>query len=253
MWRVGGAPVGRCFGLWIGLLGLTGCSNPGYFVCTVDSECTEAENGRCEPSGACSIPDTTCPTGRRYGELGNPELAGQCVPADDIGSTGAETAGGSGSATSGTLTGSTAPGSSSDSEGPSETSDPVSSSGSSESTGATASGSSSSTGDAAPPDLWANCETSADCSELCAPVVDLVSLDPIGHWCTGFACDDPAADCTDPGTGATPACLPLEFDGRVASRCILDCTETGTAGCPEGMECFDVFMSTSRCAHPVAE
>ncbi len=230
----------------LGIAGLAGCSNPGYFVCTLDSECTEAQGGRCEPSGACSIPDATCPTGRRYGELGNPDIAGQCVPADEIGSTGADPTAGEGTGSSGTgdqASSSAASGSTDGSTGDGSAADTTS--------GSTAAMSSSSGGGVVP-DLWADCETRADCAELCAPVSDPATLDPLGHWCTGFVCDDPAVDCTDPGTGAIPDCLTLEFGGRLAPRCILDCTESGTAGCPEGMECFEVFMSVSRCAHPVS-
>lgn len=242
---------------WVGLSGLAllaGCSNPGYFVCTADAECTEADGSRCEPSGACSIPDPTCPTGRRYGELGNPEIAGQCVPADDIGSTGSDPtlatdggASGSGAAVSGGT---------SESVGTTEDEQSTSSSGEGSSTstaGESSDGASSSTGGGVPADMWADCADSADCTELCAPVVELASLDPVGHWCTRFECDDPTLDCGDPGTGAVPTCLPLEFGGDLSPRCILDCTDMGTAGCPEGMECFDVFMSPSRCAHPVSE
>lgn len=220
-------------------------------MCTADAECTEAEGSRCEPSGACSIPDAMCPTGRRYGELGNPEIAGQCVPANDIGSTGSDPTLATGGAASGSGTASSGDGGGTAVDGQSTSSTGEGGSGST--TGSSSGAASSSTGGGVPADMWADCADSADCAELCAPVVELASLEPVGRWCTGFDCDDPTLDCGDPGTGAVPACLPLEFEGDVSPRCILDCTDTGTAGCPEGMECFDVFMSPARCAHPVAE
>jgi len=89
------------------------------------------------------------------------------------------------------------------------------------------------------------------CSDVCAVVVDEISLDPIAGWCTTSTCEDPLLDCTDPGTGATPACLPLQIDGELGDRCMLDCTETGDAGCPDGMQCFETLISTPRCAHPI--
>lgn len=80
MWRVGGAPLGRLFGLRIGLLGLTGCSNPGYFVCTVGSECTEAEDSSMgsRSSDSSSGTESVLELDRRRappaGSLGQPAL-----------------------------------------------------------------------------------------------------------------------------------------------------------------------------------
>ena len=60
-------------------LALVGCSpfGGGAFHCETSDQCT---GGTCEPEGFCSFPDTSCPSGRRFGELGGP-LAGTCVGA----------------------------------------------------------------------------------------------------------------------------------------------------------------------------
>jgi len=244
-WRAGAAVVG--------LMSLAGCSNPGYFVCTLDSECTEADGGRCEPSGACSIPDTSCPTGRRYGQLGNPEVAGQCVPPDDIGSTGTDPTMGTAGASSGTTapeaTGTGSSGSTTVASSSGGTSDDTGSSSGGESSG------SSSSGATVPRDMWADCgEGAAECSQLCVSVLPPLAQEPVGQWCTGFVCDDPLEDCVDPGTGAVPACLEFEFEGDVEPRCFLDCTVSGQEGCPAGMVCFtNIPMSPARCAYPIPE
>lgn len=54
-----------------------GCSpfGGGAFHCATSDQCV---GGICEPEGACSFPDVTCPSGKRFGELGGP-LAGVCV------------------------------------------------------------------------------------------------------------------------------------------------------------------------------
>jgi hypothetical protein len=44
------------------------------FTCTGDSSC--GPGGTCEANGFCSFPDSACPSGRRYGDLGG---SGQCV------------------------------------------------------------------------------------------------------------------------------------------------------------------------------
>ena len=46
------------------------------FICTGDPSC--GVGGTCEASGFCSFPDATCPSGRRYGDLGGLN-SGQCV------------------------------------------------------------------------------------------------------------------------------------------------------------------------------
>jgi hypothetical protein len=54
-----------------------GCSpfGGGAFHCATSDQCGA---GTCEPEGFCSFPDSTCASGRRFGELGG-SLAGVCV------------------------------------------------------------------------------------------------------------------------------------------------------------------------------
>jgi hypothetical protein len=53
---------------------------PASFACTVSSQCvSHGMAGVCEPTGACSFPDVTCASGRRYGALGPAPLAGACT------------------------------------------------------------------------------------------------------------------------------------------------------------------------------
>jgi hypothetical protein len=55
----------------------SGCQfGPYTFACTHDAAC--GAGGICELNGFCSFPDSTCPSGRRFGDLGGPS-AGQCV------------------------------------------------------------------------------------------------------------------------------------------------------------------------------
>src|SRR5690606_29210217 len=59
------------------------CQGRGYFVCGDDRDCATAEGGGvCQPEGACSFHDDTCPSGQRFGAAGEPALAGQCVGGD---------------------------------------------------------------------------------------------------------------------------------------------------------------------------
>ncbi|MGH1346199.1 MAG: hypothetical protein ACRBN8_31830 [Nannocystales bacterium] len=225
----------------LGVVGLTACPSSGFFVCSTNSECDE--NGRCEPSGSCSFPDNECPTGRRYGELGNPAAAGQCVPSGDIGSTSTSPVGeGSGG-------GSTGASASSSTSGPTGGSSGASSG--SSSTGSTSTGLGSSSGvDPILPDLWEPCQASGDCMGICLESVD-VWQNPVGHACTQ-ECPEPRAPCTDPETGAEARCAMQFVDGQNLSVCLLDCSETGTAGCPEGMVCAleELPLAPPRCVHP---
>ncbi len=244
--RWGVAAVCSCF------VAGPGCSND-FFVCSSNAECTEAEGGRCEASGACSFPDPTCPTGRRYGEAGNPQVAGACVPPEDVGSTGAtgdeasstanSQSGGAASTSTTDLGTTTLDGSSSGGS---------SSGGSSESsTGGDAS--SSSTGsEPPPPDLYAACDELADCSNLTCAFVTTLDMEVLAGFCTAAECRDPTVDCTDPGTGATPICTTLALNGAPGLACALDCGDTGTPGCPEGMTCYDnIVGQPALCFHPV--
>ena len=53
---------------------------PDAFVCTDDSQCRiEQQEGRCEPSGYCSLPASDCPSRFRYDRSAEVALAGRCV------------------------------------------------------------------------------------------------------------------------------------------------------------------------------
>lgn len=55
---------------------LGGCTSSGSFACQDNGDCGE---GVCEATGYCSFPDVACESGRRYGDLAESGLAGQCV------------------------------------------------------------------------------------------------------------------------------------------------------------------------------
>ncbi len=59
------------------LLALAACRIEDPFPCTLDEHC--GANGLCESAGYCSFPDDACADGRRYDELADGDLAGQCV------------------------------------------------------------------------------------------------------------------------------------------------------------------------------
>lgn len=248
-----------CFGLGLGIV--VGCSNPGYFVCTDDNECTEAEGGRCEPSGACSFPDASCPTGRRYGEAGNPNIAGQCVPPEDIGDTdptlGSASGSGSDSTTGSDPTtgadGSTTVGASADgsSTGPGTTGSSATDTGLA--TTSDTGDSSGSTGDPGPdPDMFQPCQRTIDCmSGTCAYFVEPGTLDPLGNFCSDIGCDDPSVDCLDIGTDAPPICVEIPVNGVLESICALDCSDAGASGCADEMICLNNIVGLpGMCAHP---
>ncbi len=68
---------------------MAACTNSGVFECSSADQCAaDGQEGTCESNGFCSFPDEACPSGRRYGMLAPPDLAGMCV-ADDASSTGA--------------------------------------------------------------------------------------------------------------------------------------------------------------------
>jgi len=254
-------------GIGLGLGISAGCSDAGYFVCTSNAECTEAEGGRCEPSGACSFPDVACPTGRRYGEAGNPNIAGQCVPPGDIGGgTESETGAASGDGTTSEGDATSSPASESDgtttssadatdSGGATDSADGTTSAQGTTSaeTGSTESGgSSSSTGDPGPdPDMYQPCTQPDDCmSGTCAYFVEPGTLDPLGNFCSDIGCDDPVLDCLDIGTEATRTCVDVPVNGVLESICALDCSDTGAAGCAGDMVCLDNILGLpGMCAH----
>jgi hypothetical protein len=77
------------------VLAAGGCVQLDTFACAQSSECVhEGLPGTCEAAGVCSFPDTSCPSGKKYGEFAG-EQAGQCV---GVGAT-------SGPPTTGTATG----------------------------------------------------------------------------------------------------------------------------------------------------
>jgi hypothetical protein len=56
---------------------VTGCGQTlKEFACGPEKSC--GQGGLCEPSGFCSFEDPSCPSGRRYGDLGGP--SGDCTP-----------------------------------------------------------------------------------------------------------------------------------------------------------------------------
>jgi|GEM_PF-1136114 len=67
---------------WALLAGLCGCSpfGGGAFSCELDSQCQGGPGaGRCETSvGFCSFEDSSCSSGRRYGDASGPQ-SGVCV------------------------------------------------------------------------------------------------------------------------------------------------------------------------------
>jgi len=239
--------------LLCGLLLGAGCSND-FFVCSEDSQCTEAEGGRCEASGACSFPDPQCPTGRRYGEAGNPQVAETCVPPEDLGSSSATDSSQGASQSSSTgheATSSTSVGSDSGTSGAQESSSGGTSTGPmSESSSGGASSSSSTGNPPPPPDLYEPCEGIEDCSNMtCASFYDQNGA-VLAGFCTAAGCEDATLDCTDPGTGAVPSCEPVPLNGAPGNGCVLDCTETGAAGCPAGMTCLqNIAGLPDLCAH----
>ena len=61
---------------------------PSSYSCSVDKQCvSHGVQGVCEPTGACSFPDGSCASDKRYGGLGPAAFANQCVPlVGDLGS-----------------------------------------------------------------------------------------------------------------------------------------------------------------------
>ncbi|MEM6293832.1 MAG: hypothetical protein AAGA54_21330 [Myxococcota bacterium] len=94
--------------LSIALLTLAGCNSGSEFNCQEDSDC--GQDGMCEPNGFCSFPDSSCETGRRYGELAGTGLANECVnPAEGTTTSAGGTDAESATSTTGPLTTTTDP------------------------------------------------------------------------------------------------------------------------------------------------
>ncbi len=84
-----------------------GCGSDSLlFQCAEDSQCVQdGVDGFCEATGACSFPDDTCASGRRYGPLSSGGLADRCVQADedtDVGTTAPDSTSGPDGASSST-------------------------------------------------------------------------------------------------------------------------------------------------------
>ena len=230
--------------IFVEVLFVAGCPSNPPFHCEEDAQCTGVPGGRCEPSGVCSFPDPDCPTGRRYGEAATEQVAGDCVPVDQLGSTGVEagSGGGEASTSSGSLTTSEASGTTQDSGGDDSTGSTSAASDSSSSGGSSTSGSSS-TGDPGPPaGMYEPCPA-GECG-VGLGCASLYSIDGqlLASFCTVAECEDPLLDCSDPGTGAVPRCADLPLHGGPGVGCALDCG-TDSGGCPAGMSCFDQFAN----------
>jgi hypothetical protein len=65
----------------IAAIASAGCLRQTEFHCSATAQCSR---GMCESTGYCSFDDSSCTSGRRYGDLGGP-YADQCVVLDDAG------------------------------------------------------------------------------------------------------------------------------------------------------------------------
>jgi Carbohydrate binding domain len=62
------------------LLLVAACVDPKGFPCSTSDVCVRAGvQGLCEPAGACSFPDPSCDSGRRFGAEERAAIAGKCV------------------------------------------------------------------------------------------------------------------------------------------------------------------------------
>ena len=56
------------------------CTEAPPYSCGSNAACdNNGEAGTCEATGYCSFADSTCATGRRYGEYAGDDLGGTCV------------------------------------------------------------------------------------------------------------------------------------------------------------------------------
>lgn len=64
----------------LAVMGLSCLDMHVTFECDSSDQCYDQEvEGVCEPTHACSFPDESCPSKRRYGKSSEPGLAGQCA------------------------------------------------------------------------------------------------------------------------------------------------------------------------------
>ncbi|MCX4241912.1 LamG domain-containing protein [Paraliomyxa miuraensis] len=87
-------------GTALGTAAVLAC-NSSAFTCADDSECS---GGVCQPTGACSFPDDSCPSGQRYGEHAAGDLAGTCVEVEQTEGTMSSTSSTSSPSTAGAST-----------------------------------------------------------------------------------------------------------------------------------------------------
>lgn len=190
------------FGIACGLLALPACSSE-VFECVGSHQC--GEDGACEENGYCSFPSSDCPSGRKYGDLSNSGVSGQCVPEADGTSSEGGTAGDSGTAVT------------SGDQGSSSTQTPVTSS-----VGGTATGGESSTS--------VDTTTTSDGSSSTTTIVDdgssgttTAGVDP----CRGFNCDNGGV-CVS-GVVATCNCDGTGYGGASCSDDVDECARRETA------------------------
>lgn len=93
---------------WLVLAALasaTACIGPGVYECETDLECGGGA-AVCTQNGYCGFPNSDCKSGYEYAEHSGPGLGGECVPEQEVDSTGEEDDG-SGSTDSTDSTGTT--------------------------------------------------------------------------------------------------------------------------------------------------
>ena len=76
----GASPLSFVIGLAVSLVFLmAGCESAlGDYQCVSDSDCNGESSGRCEETLYCSSADSSCLSGRRYGEVSGP-MTEECV------------------------------------------------------------------------------------------------------------------------------------------------------------------------------
>lgn len=228
----GGARARRWALVWA-LPWLPGCQTTG-FACTDDASCRDGDQqGMCEPDGACSFPDPSCPSGRRYGEHTGGDAAGACVPPANAGTDASTAVPPTTDASASTTpeTGEVTDGSTGGSE--SLTGATASDSATTATTTTTAMTSAATTDDGSTGeptgDAYGQCLNESDCpqSAKCEP------LGALPMTCAPSCQDDTECPPALSGT-ALSACSAIDGD---MGWCVLRCSRLDT--CPDGMECTD--------------
>lgn len=222
---------------------LTGCA-ADPFVCNTDGQCLEGgAQGMCQPSGVCSFDDDECESGQRFGEHAG-ALANQCVPPGNGESTGAPPVEGTTGTTGATSAVGDASGSSGRDDGSSGDGDDSTSS-SGESTAASGSPNGATCSEAAEcqsghcfvipsfPGICGECTSDADCRYGCGTANPLVDP-PVPS-----TCDDgsPGSGCeSDDSCQADMVCTPvLDLPGIITAGTCGTCGEG--VGCANGEAC----------------